>query len=149
MRRLLVALEENAGLLPELSVERATLERELGAAEEAKSQQDAFTASRQLATQKMRAALGRAKDAVLQLQNAAKFKLGPRNEKLVVFQVTPLRRRGSRSAARLKRQEEELQKQQASLAKKEEELLQRRDEAAALQMEVERLKKEMGAAAAL
>jgi hypothetical protein len=146
IRRLLVALDENAGLLPDIAVERAALERELTAAEDAKSRQDAFGSDKQLATQELNAALLRAKDAVLRLQNAAKFKLGPRSEKLVVFQVTPLRRHPSRSAAQLRKQEELLQKMEADLEAKEAELLQQKQEAELLQREVELLKKETAAA---
>jgi hypothetical protein len=131
IRRLLVALDENAGLLPDVSVERAALERELTAAEDAKSRQDAFGSDKQLATQELNAALLRAKDAVLRLQNAAKFKLGPRSEKLVAFQVTPLRRHPSRSAARLKQREEALQKKTEDLEAKEVELLKKELAAAA------------------
>jgi uncharacterized protein (DUF3084 family) len=145
LRRLLVSLAENAGLLPDITVERHVLEQSLITAEEAKSRQDALKGDRQLATQELKTALLRARDAATQLQNAVRFKLGPRNEKLATFLVVPLRKHGPRAAARLKKQEQELRKQDADLVKKEVELLRRKQAAEALRKEVELLRKDMGA----
>lgn len=143
LRRLLVAVADNAATLPDVATERHNLEQALTTAEEAKNRQDAAIGNKQLATQEVKAALGLARDAALQLQSAARFKLGPRNEKLVVFLVKPLRRRGSRTAAQLKKQEEELQRQEADLAKKEAELRRRRQGAEALRREVQLLRQEL------
>jgi hypothetical protein len=121
---LLVVVAENAATLPDVTVERTVLEQELGSAEEAKTRQDSATGEKQLATQQLKAALTRAKDAGNQLQNAAKFKLGARNEKLVAFQVAPLRKRGKQKTPRLtKKQKAELMKQENESLKKELELL--------------------------
>lgn len=139
MRRILVTLAENAATLPDVSVERSTLERELTAVEEAKSRQDAFVGEKQRATQQMSEAFGRAREAFLQLQSAAKFKLGPHNEKLVSFLVKPLRKRGPSKAARLRKQEQ-------ALAQKEAKLAQQRQDADLLRREVELLKREVAAA---
>jgi hypothetical protein len=110
----------------------------LSSAEEAKTRQDTHIGNKQVATQDMQVALKRAKDAVIQLQNAAKFKLGPRNEKLSAFQVRPLRKHSPRKSAKLKAQEEglklqeeELTKQENDLLKKEIELLKKKEEPAA------------------
>lgn len=145
VRRLLVTLSENAATLPDVSVERAILERELTAAEEAKNRQDAFVGGKQRATQELGEALERAREAVMQLQSAAKFKLGPRNEKLASYLVKPLRKRGSRLATQLRKQEEALAKQEAGLLEKEAELIQQREAADLLKREVEILKREMAA----
>jgi hypothetical protein len=142
MRRILVTLAENAATLPDISVERAVLERELAAVEDAKNRQDACTGGKQRATQDMREAFGRAREAFLQLQSAAKFKLGPHNEKLVSFQVKPLRKRGSRLGVKLKKREEALAEQEAKLQKNEAELAQRKQDADLLKREVELLKRE-------
>jgi hypothetical protein len=144
-RRILVTLTENAATMPDISVERANLERELTAVEEAKSRQDAFRGEKQRATQDMREALGRAREAVLQLQSAAKFKLGPHNQKLASYLVKPLGKRGSRLAAKLKRQEEALTKHQESLLAKEAELARQKEAADSLKAEVELLKREVAA----
>lgn len=145
LRRLLVTIAENLSLLPDISAERQILEQSLAIAEEAKGRQDAARGDSQLATQQVKTALARAKDAAIQIRKAAVFKLGPRNEKLASFLVTPLRKRGPRAAARLQKQEEELRKQDAALIKKEVELLRRRQAAETLRKEVELLRKDMGA----
>ena len=148
MRRLLVKTAENAAALPDVAMERNRLETELAAAEEAKNRQDTHKAEKQRATKEMNEALTRAKDAAIQLQNAAKFKLGARSEILVAFQVAPQRKRGPRKGSQAKKQEAALQKLEAQLAKKEEELNNRKQLAMLLRQEVERLKKEEEAAQA-
>ena len=145
-RRLLVTLAENADALPDTTVERATLERELVAAEEAKNRQDAFVGEKQRATQQMKEALGRAKEAFSQLQSAAKFKLGPHNKKLATYMVKPQRKRGPRASTKLRKQEKALQKQRAGLLAKELELARQKEAADALMQEVEDLKREVAAA---
>jgi N-acetyl-beta-hexosaminidase len=146
LRRLLSMVAENAALLPDVSVERSALEKELATAEEAKNRQDAHTGDKQLATQDLNAALERAKDAAIQLRNAAKFKLGAKSEKLASFQVAPQRKRGSRKAAQLKKLEAELQKQQADLQKQQEAV--KAKEADVLQKQAELLAKKAEAAQA-
>ena len=122
LRRLLAMVAENAALLPDVSVERSALEKELASAEEAKNRQDTHAGDKQLATQDLNAALERAKDAAIQLRNAAKFKLGAKSEKLASFQVAPQRKRGPRKSAQIKKAEADLQKQQAALQKRQEEV---------------------------
>src|SRR3954447_14924194 len=63
LRRLLVALAENVAMLPDISVERAVVEQALSAAEEAKARQDAHKGDKQVATQDLKVALARARDA--------------------------------------------------------------------------------------
>jgi hypothetical protein len=128
LRRLLVAAAENAAVLPDISTERTVLEQALAVAEDAKKRQDGHTGEKQLATQELKVALARAKDAGIQLQNAAKFKLGPRNEKLVTFQVSPLRPRPSRKGEQLKKKEKELQAKESDLLKREVDILKKSDE---------------------
>ena len=144
LRRLLAMVAENAALLPDVSVERSVLEKELATAEEAKNRQDTHSGDKQLATQDMNAALERAKDAAIQLRNAAKFKLGAKSEKLASFQVSPQRKRGPRKAAQVKKletafkkletalqkQQEAVKAQEAEMLKKQAELLAKRAEAA-------------------
>ena len=138
LRRLVVAVKDNAAVLPDVTTEVATLEGALAAAEDAKTRQDSHKADKQVATQDMKTALAQAQNAAFQLQSAAKFKLGARNEKLVGFQIVPLRKRGPRKPAQLKAQEEALKTQEAGLQKQENDLLKK---------EVELLKKEGPAAA--
>lgn len=98
-RRLQVAMQENADRMPDAAVERAALDTALVEAQDAKSRQDLHTSEKQLATQDLKEAIARGKDVARQIRSAAKFKLGPRNEKLVQFQVAPLRKRAPRKAA--------------------------------------------------
>jgi len=119
-RRLLSVVADNPSEMPDVTLERSALERELAAAEEAKTRQDGHRGEKQLATQNMKAALESVREAAARLQNAAKFKLGAKNEKLVAFQVAPLRKRGPRKSAQLKKLEAALQKQQADLQKQQE-----------------------------
>jgi hypothetical protein len=130
LKRLLVTAAENAALLPDITAERAVLEQELKSAEEAKARQDAALGEKQLATQQLWDALARAKDAGIQLQNAAKFKLGARSEKLASFQVAPLRKRGSKAKTQklTKAQKAALLKQENEALKQEVELLRKKGE---------------------
>jgi hypothetical protein len=101
-RRLQVAIQENTAHLPDIGTERVALDTALLQAQDAKSRQDLHTAGKQRATQDFKEAIVRGKDAARQIQNAAKFKLGSRDELLVHFQVTPLRKHGPRKAAAAK-----------------------------------------------
>ena len=146
LRRLLAMVAENAAVLPDVSAERSALEKELATADEAKRRQDTHTGDRQLATQDLNAALERAKDAAIQLRNAAKFKLGAKSEKLASFQVAPQRKHGPRKSAQIKKAEAELQKQQAELQKQQEAV--QAKEAEVLKMQAELLAKKAEAAQA-
>ena len=95
-QRLLSAVQDNADRLPDTQVERSTLEAALAKALEAKTLQDLHRAEKQRATQLLQKALAEGADAAAQLRGAAMFKLGPRNEKLVQFQIAPLRKQGPR-----------------------------------------------------
>jgi hypothetical protein len=102
-RRLLVAAKENAELLPDLAVETKALSDLLAGAQEAKSRQDLHASEKQRATQDLQSTLAQGKDLAIQIRGAVKFKLGPRNEKLVQFRVAPLRKRGPRKALAAKK----------------------------------------------
>jgi len=98
-QRLLVAVDENADKLPDVRIEKAELEGALADAQSAKSRQDLYVSNKQRATQDLAAAMSRGKDAATQLRGAARFKLNPHDEKLVHFQITPVRKRGPRKTA--------------------------------------------------
>jgi hypothetical protein len=101
-RRLQVAIQENTSRLPDIGTERVALDTALIQAQEAKSRQDLHTAGKQRATQDLKGAIARGKDAARQIQSAAKFKLGSRDELLIHFQVAPLRKHGPRKTAAAK-----------------------------------------------
>jgi hypothetical protein len=95
LNRLLAAAHENAAQLPDVTVVTHELETVLDLAQDAKYRQDFHGSERQLATQDLRDALARGRDAAIQLRSAARLALGARNEKLVHFRVIPLRKRGT------------------------------------------------------
>lgn len=66
-----------------------------------KARQEELTAQRQETTQQLKAAFERLRDVLLIFQAVVKGALGPRNERLVHFNVAPLRRRSRSKAATL------------------------------------------------
>lgn len=95
--RLLSAINEHVGVLPDVSAERLALEQALQDAREEKARQVSYTAARQLATQELEIILDRGREIAMRLRGAAKLKIGPRSELLVQFGVAPLRRRARRN----------------------------------------------------
>ena len=68
----------------------------IGSAAEIKvlsARQETLKADKQKATQDLRAAFDRARDQAIQVRAAVKSRLGPRTEKLVEFQMAPIRPR--------------------------------------------------------
>jgi hypothetical protein len=91
--KLLAAVLEHTGSLPNIGAEQAALIQALQEAKELKANQDSFAASRQQATQELQMILDRGREMAMRLRGAVKFKIGPRNERLVQFGIAPLRRR--------------------------------------------------------
>src|SRR5262245_45100347 len=58
-----------------------------------KARQEELTASKQEVTQQLNARVDQGKDALMNLRAVVKGKLGARNERLVHFNMAPLRRR--------------------------------------------------------
>jgi hypothetical protein len=106
LRGLSARVAENAGNLPDITAELDALGKSLQLFDEARAQQQIHTAERQKATQDMRTALGRGKEAARQIRLATKFRLGARNEKLVLYNVAPLRTNAGRKVAVLQPPEE-------------------------------------------
>jgi len=73
--------------------EHQELDDALDAVRALKGKQQEHTALRQETTQLLLKALERLKEAALRLRAAVKAKLGPYNERLVQFNVAPIRRR--------------------------------------------------------
>ena len=106
LRGLSARVAENASDLPDIAAEVETLDKSLQLFDEARAQQQVHTAGRQKATQDMRTALVRGREAARQIRLATKFKLGARNEKLVLFNVAPLRTNAGRKVTILQPREE-------------------------------------------
>jgi len=97
---------ENASDLPDITVERNTLDRSLESFDDARKRQQIHEAEKRKATQDMTEALGRGQEAARQIRLAVKLRLGARNEKLALYNVAPLRTNAGRKAAVLQPPEE-------------------------------------------
>lgn len=89
----LAAAEENAAALPDLQTEKSTLRQTLDKAKTLKDLQASHQAARQETTQALKQVLQEGRDQAAKLRDAAKFKIGRRSERLVQFNITPLRKR--------------------------------------------------------
>jgi hypothetical protein len=106
LRGLSARAAENASSLPDITAEKEALDKSLELFDEARTQQKIHEAEKQKATQDMKTALDRGKEAARQIRLATKFRLGARNEKLVLYNVAPLRTNAGRKAAVLQPPEE-------------------------------------------
>lgn len=91
--KLLDAIESNPALLPDLSDLTGPLREVIGEIKVLSARQETLRADRQKTTQDLQAAFDQARDLGIRLRAAVKWRLGPRTEKLVEFQVAPLRPR--------------------------------------------------------
>lgn len=80
-------------LLASLEPERQFLVESLAEVQGLKAQQLELTALRQEATQKLQEAMRRGKDVAIRVRAVVRGKVGPRNERLVHYNVAPLRKR--------------------------------------------------------
>ncbi len=92
----LAACAANANLLPSVERYRAPLEVAMAELKAINVRQQTLIADKQKVTQDQNAAVRRVKDLLLHLREAARSDIGPRSEKLVEFNVTPLRPRWRR-----------------------------------------------------
>jgi hypothetical protein len=91
--KLLSAIESNPTLLPDLSDLTGPLGETIAEIKVLSARQETLKADKQKATQDLRAAFDRARDQAIQVRAAVKSRLGPRTEKLVEFQMAPIRPR--------------------------------------------------------
>jgi hypothetical protein len=91
--KLLAATVANNSLLPNIDEQRLPLQAALSEFKEISFRQQNLTADRQKSTQDLRAVLAQVRDLTIQLRAAIRSKLGVRTEKLVEFNVQPLRKR--------------------------------------------------------
>ncbi len=80
-------------LLPSIEAERQVLVQVLADVERLRTRQAELTALKQRATQELREAIERGKEARIQVRSVLRGKVGPKNERLVQFKVAPLRKR--------------------------------------------------------
>ena len=91
--KLLRAFQDNAGTLSTAEPQRATVADNLKQLQELKARQDSFAAQRQQATQELVALMKQAREDARRLRALVKGLLGTKNERLVQFQVAPVRSR--------------------------------------------------------
>jgi hypothetical protein len=87
------AVDENMAILPDVKAERTALSESLTKIKSLKERQVSLTAARQETTQELLKALAEGRQVAERLRDAVKFKIGRRNERLVQFNIAPLRRR--------------------------------------------------------
>ncbi|HKH45734.1 MAG TPA: hypothetical protein VKM72_13820 [Thermoanaerobaculia bacterium] len=92
-RGLIEAILRNPELLKLVDVEVQTLTQTLGEVETLKARQDELKGLRQETTQQLSNAVARGKLLAIQIRSVVRGKVGPRNERLVHFNVAPIRSR--------------------------------------------------------
>jgi hypothetical protein len=97
-QKLLAACADNASSLTAAEPQRLAVERALKDVTDLKALQDSHRAAKQEARQQLDKALKDGREAARRLQGAVKANLGTDNERLVQFNVAPLRARGPRKA---------------------------------------------------
>src|SRR5262245_40032345 len=78
--------------------ERQTLTQTLAEIQSLRARQAELKAQKQTVTQQLKAAIAKAKEASTQVKSVAKGKMGPKNEMLTHFHVTPQRKRKRKPA---------------------------------------------------
>lgn len=89
----LEATERSPEVQAEVEKERLKVAQLLAEVQTLKARQVELTALRQQATQQLKATVVQGKEAVMQFRAILKAKFGPRNERLVQFNMAPLRKR--------------------------------------------------------
>jgi len=89
----LLAAEE---LLPDLQAEKAELTETLTRVRFLKERQDSLFVERQETTRELRQALLDGQDLVAKVRDAARYKIGRRDERLAGLGITPLRERSTK-----------------------------------------------------
>lgn len=90
---LLEAADRNPELLPSVSAEVEALRKSLADLQSLKARQLDLGSARQQTTQELKKVIEQGRDLAIQICAMAKGRLGPRNERLVHFNVAPIRRR--------------------------------------------------------
>ncbi len=92
-RGLIRATDLNPEVLPIVQSERDALEQFLGEFETLKGRQEELKALRQEATQKINTIVVQGKELAIRIRSVVRGKIGPKNERLVHFNVAPIRKR--------------------------------------------------------
>ena len=90
---LLEAGERSPEVREAIEPEWQTLSKSVGEVKTLKARQEELNGLRQEVTQKLREAVAQMKDAAIRYRAVVKAKFGPRSERLVQFNMAPLRKR--------------------------------------------------------
>jgi hypothetical protein len=90
---LIDATEMNPDLLPSVAPEVELLSGQLGNFKVLKARQQDLTAQRQETTQQLNEVVARGKETATTIRAVLRGKVGPWNERLVQFNIAPIRRR--------------------------------------------------------
>jgi hypothetical protein len=97
-QELLRSTEATPDLLPAIEAERQVLAQVVAEVESLRTRQRELTAQKQRASQQLREAIERGKEASIQVRSVLRGKVGPKNELLTQFRVAPLRKRKRKPA---------------------------------------------------
>ena len=100
--KLLRAFQDNAVTLSPAEPQRVTVADNLKGLQELKARQDSFAAQRQQSTQELLELMKQAREDARRLRALVKGLLGTKNERLVQFQVAPVRSRPRTAVAKVK-----------------------------------------------
>ena len=104
---LLEAIQRNPDLQPSVETERQALAQSLTELQGLKARQKELTALRQEATQQLDAAVAKGKETAIRVRSVVRGKMGPKNERLVHFNVAPIRKRPRKATQEVKPPDEE------------------------------------------
>ena len=89
---LLAAVDKAPDLQPSVETERQALAQTVTEIQTLRARQAELTALKQAASQQLKAAVAKAKEQTTQVRSITKGKIGPKNELLVQFKMTPRRK---------------------------------------------------------
>ena len=100
-KKILAACSDNASALTAAEPQRLVVEKMLKDVEELKALQDSHQAAKQAIRQQLDQLVHDGREAARRLKGAVKANLGTGNERLIQFNIQPIRKRGPRKAKRL------------------------------------------------
>lgn len=95
----LLAAAQNLEATPDVERHRAALEQHLTQMKQVREQQNLHIASKQASSQQLSRMLKEGRELAIRLRRVAGANLGPKNEMLVLFGISPIRSRSRRTAA--------------------------------------------------
>ncbi len=100
-KKILAACADNASALTAAEPQRLVVEKMLKDVEELKALQDSHQAAKQAIRQQLGQLVHDGREAARRLKGAVKANLGTGNERLIQFNIQPIRKRGPRKAKQL------------------------------------------------